>query len=155
MRLTDILSPDCVKVPLEAVSKQEAIFELVDLLAGHAGLADPEELRQAVWQREKTRTTGIGHGVAIPHGKCKGIERLAMAVGIPAQPLEFGAIDGRPVEVVLLLGSPLDQTGPHIQALAGVSKLLTDEETRNAIKSAKSAHELYQIIAQNEARTAV
>jgi len=155
MRLTEILSRDCIKVPLEASTKQEAILELADVLASKAGLSDPDELKQAVWQREQTRTTGIGHGVAIPHGKCKGIDRLLMAIGIPAQPLEFGAIDGKPVELIILLGSPVDQTGPHIQALATVSRLLTDESTRESIKAAKSADDVYQIIAESEAKAAV
>lgn len=151
MRITEILSPDCVKVPLEADSKQEAIFELVDVLSGYIALKDVDALKQAVWQREQTRTTGIGHGVAIPHGKCAGIGALAMAIGLPARPIEFGAVDGKPVQLVILLASPPDQTGPHIQALQGVSRLLTEEDTRDAIKAAKSASDLYQIIADAEA----
>ena len=68
MRLIDILQPECIKVPLVSTSKQDAIFELVDLLAQQAGGVDVQELKDAVWQREQTRTTGIGHGIAIPHG---------------------------------------------------------------------------------------
>ncbi len=70
MRLTDILQPDCVKVPLEAETKEQTIYELVDLLCEKAGIENADNLKQAVWERETTRTTGIGHGIAIPHGKC-------------------------------------------------------------------------------------
>ena len=153
MRLTDILQPDCVKVPLEAGDKQNAIAELVNLLVDRTGITGADELNQAIWQRETTRTTGIGHGIAIPHGKSAGVDQLRMAIGKPPQPLDFGAIDGQPVELLLLLASPADQTGPHIQALARISRMLTDAEFRNAIKQASSADELYQLIQKREPNT--
>ncbi|MEX0885525.1 MAG: PTS sugar transporter subunit IIA [Phycisphaeraceae bacterium] len=153
MRLTEILQPDCVKVPLEAGRKQDAIAELVHLLVDRTGITGADELNQAIWQRETTRTTGIGHGIAIPHGKSAGVDRLRMAIGKPAQPLDFGAIDGQPVELLLLLASPEDQTGPHIQALARISRMLTDAEFRTAIKNASTAEELYQLIQDREPNT--
>ena len=156
MRLTDILQSDCVKAPLAATDKQGAIHELVDVLAASIGLDDAqrEDLKHAVWQREMTRTTGIGHGIGIPHGKAKGVSKLAMAVGKTAQPIEFGAIDRKPVELIFLLASPVDQTGPHIQALAGISRMLTDAEFRNAIMQAASAQEVFNLIEQHDARQA-
>ncbi len=154
MRLTEILQPDCVKVPLEATEKQAAIFELAGLLAARTDIADVERLKQAVWQREQTRTTGIGHGIAIPHGKCAGCDRLRMAIGRAAQPIEFGAVDRKPVDLIILLASPLDQTGPHIQALARISRMLTEESLRTALKQAPSAEELYDLIVQHEAQAA-
>jgi mannitol/fructose-specific phosphotransferase system IIA component (Ntr-type) len=155
MRLTDILQPDCVKVPLEAQEKQQAIYELADLLAAKTGITAVEDLKRAVWQRENTRTTGIGHGIGIPHGKCGGCDRLRMAVGIPREPIEFGAIDDKPVTLIILLASPLDQTGPHIQALAKISRMLTDEQLRGALKRATTAEELYQQIVEYETHAAV
>lgn len=155
MRLTEILQPDCVKVPLAATTKQESIFELVDLLADCSGVSDSTSLRQAVWQRETTRTTGIGHGIGIPHGKSDGVDRLRMAIGRMAKPCEFGAIDGRPVDLIILLVSPLDQTGPHIQALAKISRLLTSEKFRAAMRSARDGETLYKLIVQHEAETTV
>ncbi len=150
MKLTEILKPECVKVPLQAKEKQAAIFELVDLLADQTGLSDRQQLKDAIWQREQTRTTGIGHGIAIPHGKTAGCPKLCMAVGLAPNPIEFGAIDGKPVDLILLLASPLDQTGPHIQALASISHLLTVVEVRSAIKAAKSNQELYDLIAEHQ-----
>ena len=146
MRLTEILKPDCVQVPLEATNKQQAIFELVDLLAEKVGILDRGALREAVWNREMTRTTGIGHGLAIPHGKIVGCPRLCMAIGLTKQPVEFRAIDGQPVRLVILLASPADQIGPHIQALARISKLLTDADFRERIKQTDTAEELYRVI---------
>lgn len=154
MQLTDILHPDCIKVPLEAKDKQAAIFELVGLLCDHTGIADRSALEEAVWQRELTRTTGIGHGVAIPHGKIEACRELVLAVGRAAEPIEFGAIDNRPVELIFLLVSPADQTGPHIQALASISRLLTAPDVRKTMSEAPSAEALYRLIRESESEQA-
>ncbi|MCE9589565.1 MAG: PTS sugar transporter subunit IIA [Planctomycetes bacterium] len=151
MRLTEILQPDCVKVPLDAADKKAAIFELIDLQASKAGVQGTEQLKEAVWQRETTRTTGIGHGIAIPHGKSSGCSKLTMAIGLTKTPMEFGAVDGRPVQLIILLTSPPDQTGSHIQALARISRMLTDDATRTAIKAATSAQAVYEMIAKYDA----
>ena len=150
MRVSEILQPDCVTVSLESDNKQQAIYALVDLLCDRKAIEAREELKKAIWQREQTRTTGIGHGVAIPHGKCEGCQRLSMAVALPTQPIDFGSIDGRPVDLIILLASPVDQTGPHIQALATISRMLTDETFRAAIKKASSPDEVYNLITQHE-----
>lgn len=155
MRLTEILRPDCLKVPLVATAKQEAIYEMVDLLADTGLVGNREELRQTVWQRETTRTTGIGHGVAIPPCKTASAQSLVLAIGKTAQPIDFAAIDGRPVELIFLLVSPPDQTGPHIQALAGISRMLTDAAFRAAARSAQTAQELYKLIAEHESKQAL
>ena len=152
MRITDILQPACVKVPLAATTKQDAIFELVDLLAASGAVSSADQLKQAVWQREQTRTTGIGHGIAIPHGKVTGCARLVMAIGKAAAPIDFDAIDRKPVDLIILLASPVDQTGPHIQALARISRLLTDEPFRLAMRSATSSEDLFKLIQEHEAK---
>jgi len=149
MPLTDILHPDCVKVPLEGTDKRSVIFELIDMLASGGYIQDTESLRDAVWQREQTRTTGIGHGLAIPHGKSDSCEGLAMAVGKPAEPVDFAAIDKKPVYVVFLLASPVDQTGPHIQALARISRLMTSEAFRTSVQGAGTSEELYELLANS------
>ena len=150
MRLTEILQPDCVKIPLAATSRQAAIYELVDLLADKAGIQGREQLKEAVWARETTRTTGIGHGIAIPHGKSTGCSKLSIAIGITAQPIDFGAIDGKPVQLIILLASPPDQTGPHIQALARISRLMTMDEFRERIYAAQTAEEIHNLLKSEE-----
>lgn len=153
MRLSDILQPGCITCSLVAEAKQQAIFELVDLLASRETIGNPADLKAAIWEREQTRTTGIGHGIAIPHGKSKGVSKLCMALGKPVKPIDFGAIDNRPVELIFLLTSPPDQTGPHIQALAAISKMLVDDQFRAAMKRASTADQLYQLIISREAKT--
>ncbi|MEX0876055.1 MAG: PTS sugar transporter subunit IIA, partial [Phycisphaerales bacterium] len=116
MNLIDILDPDCISSPLNSVDKHDVIDELVDLLARSGRVSDAESLKQAVWNREQTRTTGIGHGLAIPHGKCSSMKGLAIAIGKPSEPIDFEAIDSQPVRLVVLLASPPDKTSDHIQA---------------------------------------
>lgn len=146
MKLLDILKPDCIVAPLAATNKQQAIYELVDLLGAKGRVQQVEALRDAVWTREMTRSTGIGLGLAIPHGKCAGMSSVAMAVGRPAKPMDFEAIDGQPVRLIVLLASPPDRTSDHIQALARISRLMTMDDFREKIYSAGSSQEIYDLL---------
>ena len=150
MLLTDILAPNCVLVPMQAADKRAAIEELVNLLADAGKSNDRAKLLAAVMEREATRSTGIGNGLAIPHGKSATVTQLTMAIGKPAQPIEFESIDGRPVSLIVLLASPPDQTGPHIQALARVSRLMTIESFRIKLMATTSPDELYELLRKQE-----
>jgi fructose-specific phosphotransferase system IIA component len=151
MVLTQILEPECIKVPLAGRDKESVITELVDILDTNKLLVDKNDVLQAVLSRENTRSTGIGSGIAIPHGKCKGVEDLVMAIGISRQGVDFQSIDSKPVHIIVLLASPTDRTGPHIQALARISRLMLDEEFKNKLQNAASAQELYDLINDKEA----
>jgi fructose-specific phosphotransferase system IIA component len=150
MRLTEILKPQNIKVPLQAKVKTEAIAELVNMLAENGEIKEPKKVLDSVLDREATRTTGIGNGLAIPHGKCTGTDHLVMAIGRPATPIDFQAIDGRPVNLIWLLSSPPDKTGPHIHALARISRLMTIDKFRAALLQAKTPQEAYDIIIAQE-----
>ena len=151
MRLTDILTPQRIKVPLGATTKQGVIQELVDVLSANGDLTDRDRVLQAVLERENTRTTGIGGGLAIPHGKCTGVKELVMAVGKPAVPVDLESIDGRPVNLVILLVSPMDRTGPHIQALARISRIMSIDAFRNKLVAAAGAERIYQLVKDQDA----
>lgn len=150
MQLNEILTVDCVRSPLESTDKQAVIAELVGVLASAGKVTDAKALQDAVWTREQTRTTGIGHGLAIPHGKCAGMKNLAMAIGRPGEPLDFEAIDKQPVRLVVLLASPPDKTSDHIQALARVSRLMSSESFREKIYAAETAEEIYNLIVEQD-----
>jgi fructose-specific phosphotransferase system IIA component len=150
MLLTQILRPACVKVPLESKDKQSAITELVDLLDADGLLLDRDVILDAVLAREQTRSTGIGSGIAIPHGKCKAVKELVMAIGIASEPIDFVSVDGNPVTIVLLLVSPADQTGPHIRALARISRLMLDQEFKQTLEQASSAEQAYELLSNKE-----
>ena len=150
MNLLDILSIECIRAPLSSLDKKGVIDELVDTLHGAGRVNDPKALKDAVWVREQTRTTGIGHGLAIPHGKCPGMPSLAMAIGKPAKPMDFEAIDGQPVKLIVLLASPPDRTSDHIQALARVSRLMTMDAFRERIYGAQNSAEIYDLLKSSQ-----
>jgi nitrogen PTS system EIIA component len=146
MNLIDLLSPECICSPLVSVEKQDVINELVDVLVTAGKVSDAESLKNAVWSREQTRTTGIGHGLAIPHGKCSSMSGLAIAIGKPAEPIDFEAIDSQPVQLIVLLASPPDRTSDHIQALAHISRMMNDSRFREDIYNATSSEAIYESI---------
>jgi mannitol/fructose-specific phosphotransferase system IIA component (Ntr-type) len=150
MKLTEILAKDCICVPLEAKDKTQAITILVDRLDATGHIAERDSVLNAVLDREATRATAVGHGLAVPHGKCNGSPKLVMAIGRPVEPIDFGGRDGEPCNLIVLVCSPPDQTGPHIQALARIARLILIEKFRTAIQNAGSAEEIYEIIGQHE-----
>src|SRR5210317_1824477 len=146
MILTQILQPTCIKAPLDGTNKEDAIEELINLLADNGRLTDRGEAFEAVLAREQTRSTGIGSGIAIPHGKSTAAKELVMAIGIAKEPIEFESIDNKPVGIIILLVSPPDQTGPHIQALARISRLMLDATFKSQLEKAASPEEVYDLI---------
>lgn len=158
MKLTEYLPPNLVKVPLDSTDKTGAITELVDLVAAHISLgamggtnsSARDGLLKAVLDREAQRSTGVGRGFAIPHAKTDTVGTLVVALGRTKSPIPFGAIDGQPVELIALLASPTNATSLHIQTLARLSRLVTNGSMLSKILAAKSADELYALIAAGE-----
>jgi fructose-specific phosphotransferase system IIA component len=150
MILTQILQPDCIKVPLESRNKEDAITELVDTLNDKGLLIDKDCALEAVMARERIQSTGTGAGIAIPHGKCSAVKELVMAIGIAHEPIEYDSIDDKPVTILILLVSPEGQTGPHIQALAAISKLMLNEKFRQEFEKVTSAEEAYELLNDQE-----
>ena len=150
MELSKIITPERIRVPLKAPDKVGVITELVDLLARTGDLSQRDVVLEAVLRREAERTTGIGYGLAIPHGKSTGCKSLSMAAGKTESPIDFQSLDRRPVTFVVLLISPPDQTSAHIQALAKISRLMNIESFRTAVEKAASAQELHAAVATYE-----
>jgi mannitol/fructose-specific phosphotransferase system IIA component (Ntr-type) len=150
MKLTDHLTPELIKLPLDVADKTQAITELVDLVAAQGRTTARDQLLAAVLQREKQRSTGVGRGFAIPHAKTDTVPDLVIAFGRAARPLEFGAFDSQPVTLIALLASPINATSAHIQALARLSRLVTTGTTMTALLAAKTAEEFYKIVSEND-----
>ncbi len=142
--IADILDPKAIRVPLLATDRRGALEELVDALAGVGVVSDPALFKKSVWEREQQRSTGIGEGLAIPHGKCASVLRPAIAIGRLAMPIEFGAIDRRPVRLIVLLASPPDKITEHIQVLHRVSRIFANAATRERVCVAPDAATLYE-----------
>src|SRR5688500_8423542 len=150
MRLIEILKPANIKIPLQSKTKAEAIGELVGVLTESGDVTDAKKVLDAVLEREATRTTGIGNGLAIPHGKCAGTNGLVRATGGAGTPIDFQGIDGRPVSIIWMLASPPDKTGPHIHALARISRLMTIDKFRAALMQTRSGQEAFDLIVAQE-----
>jgi fructose-specific phosphotransferase system IIA component len=150
MNVLEVLNIDCVIVPLAAHDKRSAVEELVDALTASGAVADAESIKSVVWQREQQRSTGIGEGLALPHGKSPAVKRIAMAIGKPARPMEYDSIDKKPVRLIVLLVSPPESVSEHIQALGRVSRLMTNPEFRESLYQASSAEALYDLFRKAE-----
>jgi|TARA_B100000959_G_C14966789_1_gene618081 mannitol/fructose-specific phosphotransferase system IIA component (Ntr-type) len=142
MNLLDLLQENTMRAPLQSTDRQGAISELVDLLAEQGCISDADTIRQVVWERELQRTTGIGEGLAIPHGRCEKLDSMVMAIGRPAIPIDFASPDKRPVELIILLVSPTDNTSDHIQALGRISRLMVDRTFREAAYATENTNDL-------------
>ena len=150
MTLLDILSPDSTIVDLKGDTKEEIIAELVDSLSASEAISDRDKVLQAVLEREKIMSTGIGDGIAIPHGKSDSVFKLVAALGTQRRGVDFEALDGEPAYVFFLLVSPANVSGPHIKALARISRLLKNDDFKKKLITASSPEEIISAIRAEE-----
>jgi PTS system nitrogen regulatory IIA component len=148
--LTDLLSPERVAVPLSARDKPGIIRELATLLVQQVG-GDLEDVVTAVREREAVLSTGIGHGVAIPHGRSPTVPDLAIVCGSTAEPVPFDAIDGEPVRIFFMLVGPEGSAGQHVKALGRIARLVRGDELRARLLAARTAAEFYDALVSAEA----
>lgn len=149
--LSDILTSIRVKVPLEGTTKDDVLRELVDVLANAGDVTDAEAALKVVKQREQVLSTGIGYGVALPHGKSDACPELSIAAGVTEEPVEFNALDGEPVRLVFLLVGPESEAGAHIKALSGISRLVRQPETRQRLMRASDPETFLETLRQADA----
>ena len=152
MNLLDILDEQVVMTDLAATDKQGVIEELATALKTSGKISDLDGVLQAVIEREKIMSTGIGKGVAIPHGKCDAVKELAGVLGIKKEGIDFAALDEQPVYLFFLLVSPPDVSGPHIRALAHISRLLRHDNLRKSLIEAKTVDEVLNLVETEEKR---
>ncbi|RMH54013.1 MAG: PTS sugar transporter subunit IIA [Candidatus Hydrogenedentota bacterium] len=150
MKLSDLLMEECIKMKMVAGDKRAAIEELVDVLVTATGKGDREAIIEAVWNREELMSTGIGQGIAIPHAKTNAVGKLYAVFGKSEAGIDFAALDNRPVHIFFLLVAPEDQSGPHVKALARISRLLKHSYFRTALLEATSPSEVLTIIREEE-----
>jgi mannitol/fructose-specific phosphotransferase system IIA component (Ntr-type) len=148
--LTELLTPDRIKIPLESTQKDAVLKELVEMVGGPESRIDLEDVLRAVQQREDVLSTGIGNGVAIPHGKTPGLRGLMLAAGVAPQGVDFEALDGKPVHLFFLLVGPESAAGEHVKALSRISRLLQRDSFRGRLSSAASAEEFYAVLSEAE-----
>lgn len=151
MQLTELLTPERIKIPLTSKTKDDILGELVDIVGQHTSVRDVKEVLRAVREREEVLSTGIGNGVAIPHGKSAGISDLALVAGVKPEGIDFEALDGQPVQLFFLLVGPESAAGQHVKALSRISRLLRRDSFRVRLAEASNPDDFYAIIAEAEA----
>lgn len=153
--LADLLTPERIRIPLQARDKTGIIEELCAFLARGSGATpdEEEEIRQAVLEREKVLSTGIGGGVAIPHGKSEAVEDLVLVAGRTAAPVDFEALDERPVRIVMLLVGPESAASLHVKVLSRISRVLRSPELRDRLAGAESPEAFHEILRRAETAT--
>jgi PTS system nitrogen regulatory IIA component len=149
MDLKEILKPELISLELKGRNKEEIIRELVDLASNSGKVLDKEETIQSVLEREYRMSTGMKHGIAIPHGKTTAVHELVACVGISKQEVDFDALDRKGCRIFIMTLSPIDKTGPHLQFLAEVGMLFRSEEKRQALLEAKTKEEVVSILLGN------
>ncbi|MGE5789306.1 MAG: PTS sugar transporter subunit IIA [Syntrophaceae bacterium] len=150
MQITDMFKKEYIIEALKAKSKRAVLAELSEIFTrDHAGIQS-EAMIEVLLEREKLGSTGIGDGIAIPHGKLKGLDSLVISFGRSREGIDFDSIDGRPAHIFFLLMATESSTGQHLKALAKISRMLKDPEFRNDLLSAKNAEELYRKIADKD-----
>ncbi len=152
MLLSELLEPAAVKPRLEAANKRDAVAELVALLEAAYGIDSQGEILDRVLHREAMMSTGIGNGVAIPHGKARAVDRMMAACAVSPTGVEFDAVDGEPASLFILLVSPESVGTPHVKVLANISRLLKEESVRRSLREADSAEAFLTIIRTAETR---
>ena len=151
MLLSELLSEDRIRVPLRSRTKDDLLRELVSLVTSGRDQAAVDAVLDAVRQRERELSTGIGGGIAIPHGKTPVMDQLVMAAGVTPSPVDFESLDGRPVRLFFLLVGPESAAGAHVKTLARISRLLRRDPLRQALCDAGSARSFMDVVQASEA----
>lgn len=146
MKFSELINKNYIIPDFEGSTKKQILEELVEALAANKGEIDKAELLNALLEREKLGSTGIGDGVAIPHGKLNGLDNIILLFGKSGQGVDFDAIDGKPVCLVFLLVAPADSAGLHLKALARLSRMLREKEFKNSLLMSSDAETLLKII---------
>lgn len=154
MKLSEFVRPELIKIGLEADDKWDAITQLIDLII-NAEQLKPEyrgDIIEVVFDRERSMSTGMERGIAIPHANSQLIEEVIGAIGISGKGIPFESLDEKPSDLIVLLVIPKDKFQKHVRTLAGIARLFNHDEMANALRSAKTADEAMQVIVTEEGK---
>lgn len=149
MDINDLLTTECVVESLNVASKKQALQEIAKRAAVITGL-DERRLFDVLLERERLGSTGVGHGIAIPHGKIAGLDRLHGLFARLEKPIDFESVDDQPVDLIFLLLAPEGAGADHLKALARVSRLLRDRATCDKLRGSDNADALYGLLTESQ-----
>lgn len=145
MKICEVLQPETILADMKALDKKDVLEELVDSVASVADI-DRKELVRVLMDRERLGSTGIGGGIAIPHGKLKNLQSLILGLGLSRRGVNFDSIDNRPAHIFFLLITPEDSTSLHLKILARISKMLKDDVFKEKLMNANNTNEIFNIL---------
>lgn len=146
MKLMDFLISDAIESDMRSATKADAIRELTALLKKAGAIVDERAVAEVILEREELGTTGIGEGIAVPHGKSDTVDKLVAAFGRSERGVDFGALDNQPVHLLFLLVAPTNTAGPYLMALARISRLLKNRGFRRSLMDAEDKAELLAML---------
>jgi fructose-specific phosphotransferase system IIA component len=151
MKISDILTENLVVTQLAGTSKEEIIDAMIDLVASSPKVVDKNRVREAIFEREKIMSTGVGNGFAIPHGKTDAVTDIVAAFAVTAEEIDYQSLDEKPVRLVFLLVGKDSMVGPHIKLLSRISRLMNKEEFRRRLLDVTTSREIIEMFRQEEA----
>lgn len=146
MELTQLLDPSNVAVGIDASDKEALINAVIDLIADRDVVLDAGAMRQAVFEREKTMSTGVGKGLGLPHAKTSAVDGILAALAVAKAPVDFESMDNEPVRIVFLLVGKRDSKSQHVRILSRISRMMNQKDTRERVLAANSSEELLSVI---------
>lgn len=152
MKISDILDESVVRVKLKGKTKDEIINEMIAIVNHSNRITDIEKVREAIFEREKIMSTGVGNGFAIPHGKSDAVLDIVAAFAITEEPIDYESLDEQPVHLIFLLIGKDSMVGPHIKLLSRISRLMNKEDFRSKLLNAKTPKEVIDIFRTEEAQ---
>jgi fructose-specific phosphotransferase system IIA component len=150
MKVSEYLNEDNVLLNVEARDKYELIDKLIDVAAKSGKILDKEKVREAVYEREKILSTGVGKGFAVPHGKTDAVNDIVLAFAITKEPLNYEALDNQPVRLVMLMVGKDSLVSSHIKLLSRISRLMNNDDFRENLLNAKTKQEVLEIFKKEE-----
>lgn len=150
MKISDVITKDTIKINLESIEKEEVFAEMVQVLVSAGKLKNRQAALTGVEERESQMSTGIGNGLAIPHAQIPELDDICIALGISRDGIDYDAFDGEPVYVLFMILSKTGEAAPHIEALAEISRLCSDPDFMDKLRSAKTVEQVLEYICNEE-----
>lgn len=150
VKISDYLKEERIILDLEATNKEEAIKRLAEVFRGAKEMVDFEKFLSDVFERESLGTTGIGLGLALPHARTQAVNSFVMAIGRVKEEIDFGSLDGEPVRLIFLMGTPKEEVQGYLKTLAHLTRLLKKESLRTKLLEARSSQEVIEVFLEEE-----
>ncbi len=150
MKISDLIKPELVEIGIKSGDKWELIEHMAHLLAKSGNITDIEKLHEKLVERERTMTTGLGHGMAVPHAMCDCVKELTIAGGTLAEPLDFESFDFQPIYVIFSIASPEDRDKRYMHYLSKLARLFSQPDFAKTLGSARTPEEFIEIIRRHE-----